>query len=150
MDQPTNLTIEIKGKSEDVKRAALVAQNRIGLDTIEFEECEYEFIENSEFEEKLNEAIGMYGDYNYVEADDETAEYSTEQESYECISEDDIKEIAEEIIKVSPDVEAHISAVITITFEEGYDLCVDVDYVDGELNVNSSEDYYDDCEEDEE
>ena len=58
--------------------------------------------------------------------------------------------IAEDIIKVSSDVEVHISAVITVTYSEGYDLCVDVDYVDGELNMDISEAYYEDWDEEEE
>ena len=149
MDQPTNLKIKITGKSESVKRAALAAQRRIDLDTNGFEENAYEMTGNSDFEEKLDKAIGIYGDYSYEEAEDETSEYSTEQESYSCIWEDDIRGIANEIIKASPDVEVHISAVITITYAEGYDLCVDIDYVDGELSVDSYEEFYEGWEEDE-
>ena len=33
---------------------------------------------------------------------------------------------------------------------EGYDLCVDVDYVDGEMTVDCSEEYYEGWEEDDE
>ena len=36
-----------------------------------------------------------------------------------------------------------ISAVITITYSEGYDLCVDIDYADGEMSVDTTEEYYD-------
>lgn len=147
MDQPTNLEITIKGNSEDVMRAAIAAQRRIDLDTNGFEEGAFELGSVSDFEEKMSDAIGMLGDYKYNEKEDGVAEYTTEQESYGCVFEDDIRDIANEIIKVSPDVEAHISAVITITYEEGYDLCVDVDYEDGELSVSSSEEYYEDFDE---
>lgn len=150
MDQPTSLEIVIKGNGESVKRAALAAQRRIDLDTKGFKESAYVFGNGSDFEEKIVEAISILGNYEYTECEDGTAEYRTEQESYGCIWEENIKEIAEDIIKVSADVEIHISAVITITYEEGYDLCVDVDYVDGELKVYSSEAYYEDWDEEEE
>ena len=148
MDQPTSLEIKITGKSESVKRAAFAAQRRIDLDTNGFEENKYEFLKDSDFEKKLDEAIGIYGDYGYAESEDGLAEYSTEQESYSCIWEDDIRGIANEIIKVSPDVEFHIAATITITYSEGYDLCVEVDYADGDLEVSSYEEYYEGWEED--
>lgn len=144
MDQPTNLNITIKGKSADVKRGALAAQRRIDLDTKGFDESAYEYGDGSDFKEKLDAAIDILGDYNFVENEDGTAEFSTEQESYGCIEEDEIKDIANDIVKVSPDSEVHITAVITATYEDGYDLCVDIDYVDGEMNVDTSEEYYDD------
>lgn len=149
MDQPTNLEITIKGKGEDVKRAALVTQRRIDLNTMGFEESAYAFGDGSDFETKMDEAIDLLGTYDYSENEDGIAEYSTEQESYGCVEKDDILGIANDIIKVSPNVEIHISAVITITCEDGYDLCVDVDYVDGKMNVDSYEDYYDDDDDEE-
>lgn len=144
MDQPTNLEITIKGKKEEVKRAALAAQRSIDFNTNGFEEEAYEYGDGLDFESKIDDAIGMLGDYNYNESSDGTADYNTEQESYGCIEEDDIKRIANDIAKISPNVEAHISAVITITSEEGYDLCVYVDYVDRKMDVYSTEEYYDD------
>lgn len=150
MDQPTKLELLIKGKSEDVKRAALAAQRGIDLNTNGFKESAYAFGDGSDFKEKIDEAISIFGDYNYNEYEDGTAEYTTEQESYSCIWEEDIKGIANAIIEVTPNVEIHISAVITITYEEGYDLCVDVDYVDGEISMDISEEYYEDWEDDEE
>ena len=57
--------------------------------------------------------------------------------------------IADDIIVAFPNVEIHISAGITITYDDGYDLCVDVDYAEGEKNVNSYRSYYEGREEDE-
>ena len=150
MDQPTGIEIRIIGKSMDVKRAALAAQRRIDLDTRGFEEEKYIFGDGSDFEEKIEEAVGILGDYNFDDNEDGTAEYHTEQESYACIEEGDIKGIAEDIVKTSPDVEFHMTAVITVTEWEGYDVCVDADYVNGELNVDVSEEYYENFDEDEE
>ena len=148
MDQPTSLEIVIKGKGESVKRAAVAAQKGIDRNTRSFQESNYVFGDGSDFAEKMN-IIGVLGDYTYHEKEDGTAEYTTEQESYGCIWEENIKGIADAIIEVSPDVEIHIAAVITITSSEGYDLCVDVDYVDGELSIERSEDYYEDWDEEE-
>ena len=149
MDQPTNLEITITGKTEDVKKAALASQRRIDMETRGFEESAYAYGDGSDFKEKLDEAIDILGSYGFDEKDDGTAEYSTEQESYGCVEEENIKDIANDIIKVSPNVEFHIEAVITATYEDGYDLCVDVDYTGGKLTVNTSEEYYDE-EDDEE
>ena len=143
MDQPTNLEITIKGKAEEIKRAAFIAQRRIDLNTNGFDEGAYLYNDDQNFESRMDELI-VLGSYNYYEPTDGMAEFETEQESYGCVEENDIKGIATDIIKVSPEVEIHISAVITITYEDGYDLCVDVDYVNGELNVETSEEYYED------
>lgn len=75
---------------------------------------------------------------------------NNKQDNYVCLDEDEIKNIAKAIMKESPNVEAHISAVITITYSEGYDLCVDVDYVDGKMSVDTSEEYYEDFEDEDE
>lgn len=147
MDQPTSIEIRIVGKSMDVMRAALVAQRRIDLETEGFEECNYIFGDGSDFRAKIERAIDCFGEYSFDENEDGTAEYHTEQESYACIDKNDIKGIADDIVKVSPDVEIHMESAITITYEEGYDLCVDIDYVNGDMNVNVSEDYYDDFDE---
>ena len=131
--QPTSLEITIKGNVEAVKRAA---QKRIDSNTNGFDEKAYVIDDVDDFEELLDDAIGMLGDYKCNESEDGTAEYTTEQESYGCIYDTDIMEIGKAIATAAPDVEAHISAVITITYEEGYDLCVDVDYEDGELSMD--------------
>ena len=142
MDQPTSIEMTIKGQAEDVKRAALAAQRRIDIETKGFKESAYEYGDGSDFKTKMDDVVDVLGDYEYTENSDGTAVFSTEQESYGCIEERNIKEIADDIVKTSPNVEAHISAVITITYEEGYDLCVEADYVDGKLSVESSEEYY--------
>ena len=141
MDQPTNLNISIKGNVEDVKKAALAAQRRIDLNTRKFKENLYVYGDGSDFEKKMGELTVL---------DSGTVRYTTEQKSYSCISEKDIKEIAQAIIDVSPNVEAHISAVITITFAEGYDLCVNIDCKDGKMDVDVFESPYDDEDWDEE
>ena len=146
MDQPTKLQITITGNSNDVKRAALAAQRRVDLYTAGFDEKAYVFGDGSDFEEKMDDTVVVY---DYTENEDGTAEYDADQESYACIEENDIVDIANEIVKTSPDVEFHISAVITVTYADGFDLCVDVDYVDGTMSVETREDYYEDFFEDE-
>lgn len=89
MDQPTNLDITIKGKTTDVKRAALVAQRRIELNTLGFDEETYSFGDGSDFEEKIADVIGLLGDYSFDENEDGTAKYYTEQDSYGCIEEEE-------------------------------------------------------------
>ena len=144
MDQATNIEIRITGKAEDVKQAALAAQRRIDLDTKGFDENAYAFGDGSDFKEKLDKAINILGSYNYNEIEDGIAEYKTEQESYGCDKKNDIVGIAKDIVKTSPNVEVHISSVITAYFDEGYELCVDIDYVDGKMNVESCKEYLDD------
>ena len=145
MDQPTSLDITIRGKSIDVKRAALAAQRRIDLDTRGFKKEKYIFGDGLDFEEKIKDTV--YGDYSLNENENGTAKYQTEQTSWACIYREDIKEIADDIVKTSPDVELHMTAVITMTYEEGYDLCLDVDYVNGEMHTNVSKKYYEDFDE---
>lgn len=144
MDQATNIEIRIKGLAADVKVAALVAQRRIDLDTKGFNESVYEFDNCSDFESKLDEVINMLGSYDYNESEEGMAEYSTEQESYGCIEKNDIVAIAKDIVKTSPNVEMHISSVITAYYDEGYELCVDIDYVDGKMKVDSYKEYLED------
>ena len=146
MDQPTHIEIVIKGKAKDVQRAAFAAQRRIDVNTLGFNESAYVFDDDFDFAEKMDEIIT---EYSYNELNDGTAEYTIEQESYACIWEEDITEIAQAIIDISPNVEFHISAVITVTYAEGYDLCVDVDYVDGKKTVSTEEAYYEGWNEDE-
>lgn len=84
--------------------------------------------------------------------DGETVEYYSEQESYACIWEDDILDIPRVISEIAPTVKAHVSAVITITYTEGYDLCVDADCADGNVKAVIFEDhegYYDDDDDEE-
>ena len=149
MDQPTNIKIEIKGNKEEVKKAAFVMQRRIDKDSRNFNESNYVFDDSIDFEQKMKNLIGALGSQSYNENENGTAVYTSEQESYGCLLGDDIKEIGEDVEKASLDVEVHISAVLTVTCSEGYDLCVDVDYVDGQMKVNITEEYYEDEEDDE-
>ena len=139
MDQPTNIKITIKGKKEDVKLAALSAERRIDLETRGFKESEY--VMGSELEKLIEKTIYFEGD---------KAVCDIEEESYACIYDSDITDIAEEIIKVAPEVEFQIAATITITFSEGYDLCVDISYVNGEMNEEIFEEYYEGWEDEDE
>jgi len=149
MDQPTNLEITIKGNKLDVKRAAIAANRRIERDTRGFDENEYVFNEES-FDDQIEEIYEILGSYEINQIEANEWEFKAEQDSYGCTEENDIKEIAEEIVRSSPNVEFHISAVITTCYEDGYDLCVDVDFVNGEMNVNTFKDYFDDEEDDDE
>ena len=93
MDQPTVIEMTIKGKAEDVKHAALVAQRRIDLETRGFKEAAYMYGDGSDFESKLNKAI-VFGHFSYSEKEDGTAEFSSEQDSYGCLEKKDIVDIA--------------------------------------------------------
>jgi len=143
MDQPTYLEMTIKGNELDVKCASIAANRRIARDTIGFDENEYVFIERS-FSAQIEKIYSSLGSYEFSQVEGDKWEFKAQQDSYGCIEEDDIKEIAEEIIQSSPNVEFHLSAVITTYNEDGYDLCVEIDFVNGEINVNTSEDYFDD------
>ena len=141
MDQPTHIEITIKGTKENVKRAALSAQRRMDRDTRGFKEKDYVLGSGSSLEKMIEKAID--------DTEENQAVLNMEDESYSCIWEEDITDIAKEIIKTAPEVEFQISAVITITYAEGYDLCVDISYVDGEMNEDTYEAYYEGWEDEE-
>ena len=145
MDQPTNIDITIKGTAVDVKRAALIAQKHLDLEEYDFNESAYAL--DGDLDLKMDH-LGIL-DY-CTPSENGIAEYEITQESYRCIEQEDIEAIANDMIKASPDVEFHISAVITVTYADGFDLCVDIDYTDGNMDVNVSEDYYDNWDEEEE
>ncbi len=150
MDQPTSIEIKIKGKEIDVKRAANAAQRRIDLETRGFDENNYIFGDGSDFEERMDDIMGILGSYDICSVDNDIIEFESEQSSYGCTSEEDIKGIANDMIKESPNVEFHIESVITDTYSEGYDLCVDADYANGELKVVTDKDYYEEDSDEEE
>ena len=79
--------------------------------------------------------------------DDHTFEFTSEQDSYVCIYEEDITDIAKAILAVTPDLEFHIVAELTLTAFDGYNTHVIIDYVDGELKTDVREMYFDDCDE---
>ncbi len=151
MDQPTHLDITVKGTSENVKRAALAIQKRIDFyaSNYNYTAGAYELNDDSDFNSVMDNLLGLE-DYEYTEDDDGSAEYTTEQDSYELIEVEDIEGLAREIITNVPEVEFHISAVITITYADGFDLCVDIDYADGKMNMECSEEYYDNAEDEDE
>ena len=149
MDEPTKLEITIRGNELEVKRAALVAQRRVELDTNGFKEEMFVFGDGSDVEEKLRKVIFL-GNFKFTKKEDGVVEYETEQESYGLIWQEDVEAIAEDIKKATPSVEAKISAVITATSTDGYDLCVDVEYKNEEINVDVTEDYFEDEDIDEE
>ena len=136
MDQPTNLNLHITGTKQNVMQAANAAVRIINRD------CPREYFENR-VKNTLENNFKPTGD-------SDMAEFSLNTESYWAVSEEDISAIADAIVQASPDVKFHLSACITITYEEGYDLCVDVDYADGEMSVDTSEEPYEDWDEDEE
>ena len=146
MDQPTNIKLTIKGKAEDVTLAVLAAQKRILRDTIGFDESKFALAADAGFADTMDSLMGMLGRGRYTEHEDGTAEYSSEQESYSCIYSEDIEDIAKAVKDAAPSVEAHLAAVITVTYAEGYDLCVDIDYANGEISSTCREEYYDDWE----
>lgn len=147
MDQPTNLAITIKGASEAVRNAAVAMQKSIAGTTSGFDENV--FIVSRNFDAIMKDSIGILGNYDYCENEDGTAQFGTEQESYGCIEESDVRNIAKAIIESSQTVKAHISAVITATYGEGYDLCVEIDCADGKMKVETTKEYYEDWENDE-
>lgn len=150
MDQPTTLNITITGTEPDVIRAAVAAKRRIDKHSVDLNEEDYSFDESLDFE-KLEQ--GIYENaytFSHERREDGTVSLDTEMSDYDCIEENDVREIADEIVKAAPEVEFGISAVITITFAEGYDLCVDIDYTDGQMKVETSEEYYEGFDDDEE
>jgi len=98
MDQPTRIEMKIKGNALEVKRAANAAERRIDLYTSGFEAQTYAFGDGSDFEKRMDGIFGLFGSYTLKELENGDAEWDSEQESYGCISEEDIREIAEEMI----------------------------------------------------
>jgi len=136
MDQPTNLNLRITGTEQNVMKAANAAARIIKKDS----PSEY-------FEARVKNML----ENNFkTTGDSDMAEFSVMEECYWAIYEEDISAIADAIVEASPDVKFHLSACITITYEEGYDLCVDIDYADGEMTKDVSEEYYEDEEEEDE
>lgn len=144
MDQPTSIELRIVGNEQDVKRAALSAMARINQDTNGFVESDYSFGDGSDFEKQMSNILDLAGSFNIHQKNDGQIEFESEQESYGCVYEEDIREIANAMISVSPNIEFHIEAVITIYADEGYDLCVDVNYINGKCKVKVTEEEYDD------
>lgn len=136
MDQPTSLELHIIGTEPNVTQAANAAARLIQQDS----PSEY-------FENRVND---MLENHFHTTKDSNMVEFSVEEECYWAIYEEDISAIADAIAQASPDVKFHLSACITMTYEEGYDLCVDIDYADGKMSVDVSEDFYDDEEDEDE
>ncbi len=165
MDQPTTITIEILGKTADVKRAALTSKRCIDWNKHGFKEEDYQFYDSPDFAERLKQLHDDdYGSFELSSGEnidrkllpdgaagdaDDFCVSSSEQQSYSCVAYEDIEAVAEQMVRVSPDVEFHIVAVITITNFDGYDLLVHADYKDKQLKVYSEEEYFD-CEGDDE
>ena len=132
MDQPTYLKLHITGAEQSVVKAANAAARIIEQDS-----------PRKYFEGRVQDLLK----YGLRITGDSNAEFSVDMDDcYWAIYEEDISTIADTIVQASPDVKFHLSARITMTYEEGYDLCVDIDYADGEMNVDTSEDFYEDDE----
>ena len=130
MDQPTYLKLHITGTEQNVAQAANAAIRVIQQDS-----------PPKYFENRVKRML----EANFRTTTDSNAEFSMGEElCYWAIYEEDISTIADAIVQASPDVKFHLSARITMTYEEGYDLCVDIDYADGEMSEDVSEDPYDD------
>ena len=80
--------------------------------------------------------------YDLHPIDDNTFEFTSVQTSYCCTRKEDITDIAEAILAVTPDLEFHIVAEITMTALDGYNTDVMIDYVDGELKTDVQEMYF--------
>jgi hypothetical protein len=129
MDQPTNLELRITGTEQSVAPAAEAAARIIAKDS----PSEY-------FEQRVQ---NMLEGNIKATADPDIVAFALNRESYWAVAEEDISAIADEIIQASPEVTLHLSARITMTYEEGYDTCVDINYASGERTVNVSYDEYD-------
>lgn len=129
MDQPTNLELRITGTEQSVAPAAEAAARIIAKDS----PSEY-------FEQRVK---NMLEGTIKATADPDIVAFALNRESYWAVAEEDISAIADAIIQASPEVTLHLSARITMTYEEGYDTCVDINYASGERTVNVSYDEYD-------
>ena len=128
MDQPTYLELHITGTEQNVMQAANAAARVINQDS----PLEY-------FENRVKNML----ENNFKHTiDSDMVEFSVEEACYWAIYEEDISTIANTIVQASPDVKFHLFARITINFCEGYDTCVDIDYVSGEMTVDVSYDEY--------
>ena len=136
MAQPTYLNLCITGTERAVAQAANAAARIIQQDS-----------PPKYFENRVK---GMLEANFKATTDSNAAEFSVREECYWAIYEEDISTIADAIVQASPDVKFHLSARITMTYEEGYDLCVDIDYADGEMSTDISEDPYEDEEDEDE
>ena len=147
MDQPTYLNIVIRGTETDVKKAALAAMRRVNLETRGFNESLYAWADGMDFHERMDQIFVVLGKYDLRQIDDHTFEFTSMQDSYACFYQEDITSIAEAILAVTPDLEFHIVAEITITAFDGFYTDVMIDYVDGELKTDVQEMYFDDYDE---
>lgn len=136
MDQPTNLKLHISGTEQNVSQAANAAVRIINQD------CRRQY-----FESRVKDMLE--NPFNFKKSDDSNiVEFSLDVECYWAFEEADISQIANAIIQASPDVKFHLFAQITMTYWDGYDTCVDINYSSGQTTVNVSYDEYDDDEED--
>ena len=129
MDQPTYLELHITGTEQNVAQAANFAARIINQNSPR----EYfEYRVKNMLENNLKNTI-----------DSEVVEFSLNTESYWAIYEEDISQIANAIIQASSDVKFHLFARITMTYCEGYDTCVDINYASGKITIDVSYDEYD-------
>ena len=99
----------------------------------------------------MEDIVDLLCNCSFDDNGDGTAVYETDQERYGCVEEKDIKSIAEDIVKATPLVEFHISAIMSDEFEDG-EQCIEIDYANGQMDIKISEDAYEewDDEDDEE
>ena len=122
MDQPTYLNLHITGNKQNVIQAANAAARIIQKDSPR----EY-------FENRVKDML----ECNFkIMTESNIAEFSVNEECYWAIYEEDISEIADTIIKASPDVKFHLFARITINYCEGYETCVNINYASGETSID--------------
>lgn len=129
MDQPTYLKLHITGTEQSVTQAADSAARVIN--------------QNSPREYFENRVKNML-EHNFKKnVDSNMVEFLLNEDCYWAIYEEDISQIAAAIIQASPDVNFHLFARITMTYCEGYDTCVDINYASGETTINVLYDEYD-------
>ena len=129
MDQPTYLELHITGTEKNVTRAADSAARVINQNSPR----EY-------FETRVKNMLERNFKKN---VDSNIVEFSVNEDCYWAVYEEDISQIADVIIQASPDVNFHLFARITMTYCEGYDTCVDINYASGETTIDVSYDEYD-------
>ena len=138
------IVINIKGQSEDVKRAALAAQRMIDL-RYGADENDYAYSEDLDFKSKIDEIINERGDWSYSD-NEGIAEYNTDQDHFGGILPENVEAIADGIIKTAPNVTFHIVSTLYSAYSavdedrDGENIYTGIDYVDEKKTVKKYKD----------
>ena len=148
MDQPTYLDLRITGTEQDVTQAAVAAIRC----TKQYHKPEYvEYFVNKLLGHDSNTSTDsepsefLFCDLCVLRPSTDTnpAEFTFRDLCNWAFDEFDVDEIADAVIQASSDVELHLSARITISWYDGYDTHVYINYVSGEKTMDVVYDEFD-------